>query len=222
MTTSTPPNTTPMPSEPNVEPLFATHLTVEALRKEAIDIAVQLTKDFPNDADVFFLLGIVYRILGNSAEAAKCWERCLEINPDHDRAYYNMGQISFQKGKYEKAVQLWQKVLENNPKLPGIYNCFASALMCLGRAREAVEAFQKDIELSKWSFDSHFMLGQQYLLLKEYDKAAAEQIEYVNGRPDTPMGRLRAQNGHPKPFGVKWWAVLAQRWNGQPRRLPCL
>ncbi len=37
--------------------------------------------------------------------------------------------------------------------------------------------------------------------------AAAEEIEYVNGGPDTPMGKLRAKNGHSKPYGVKWWAI---------------
>ena len=37
--------------------------------------------------------------------------------------------------------------------------------------------------------------------------AAVEEIEYVNGGPDTPMGTLRAKNGHPKPYGVKWWAI---------------
>lgn len=36
---------------------------------------------------------------------------------------------------------------------------------------------------------------------------AAEQIEYANGDPSTRMGRLRAQNGHPAPFGVKFWAI---------------
>ncbi len=38
-------------------------------------------------------------------------------------------------------------------------------------------------------------------------EAAAEEIEYVNGDADTPMGRLRARNGHPEPYGVKWWAI---------------
>jgi alpha-N-arabinofuranosidase len=38
-------------------------------------------------------------------------------------------------------------------------------------------------------------------------KAAAEEIEYVNGGPETPMGKLRAKNGRPRPFGVKWWAI---------------
>ncbi|MBO0881531.1 MAG: hypothetical protein J2P17_14565 [Mycobacterium sp.] len=32
-------------------------------------------------------------------------------------------------------------------------------------------------------------------------------VEYVNGTSDTPMGRLRAENGHPKPYNVKYWAV---------------
>ncbi|MFH1943985.1 MAG: alpha-L-arabinofuranosidase, partial [bacterium] len=34
-----------------------------------------------------------------------------------------------------------------------------------------------------------------------------EEVEYCNGSADTPMGRLRAENGHPEPFRVKWWAV---------------
>lgn len=35
----------------------------------------------------------------------------------------------------------------------------------------------------------------------------AQEVEYCNGSADTPMGKLRAQNGHPEPFNVKWWAV---------------
>ncbi len=35
----------------------------------------------------------------------------------------------------------------------------------------------------------------------------AEEVEYCNGSADTPMGRLRARNGHSEPFKVKWWAV---------------
>ena len=35
----------------------------------------------------------------------------------------------------------------------------------------------------------------------------AEEIEYCNGAADTEMGRLRAANGHPQPYAVKWWAV---------------
>jgi alpha-N-arabinofuranosidase len=36
---------------------------------------------------------------------------------------------------------------------------------------------------------------------------AAEWVEYTNGSADTPMGRLRAQNGHPGPYNIKLWAI---------------
>lgn len=36
---------------------------------------------------------------------------------------------------------------------------------------------------------------------------AAEWVEYCNGRPDSPMGRLRAANGHPRPYGVRLWGL---------------
>jgi alpha-N-arabinofuranosidase len=36
---------------------------------------------------------------------------------------------------------------------------------------------------------------------------AAEQVEYFNGAADTPMGALRAKNGHSQPYAIKYWQV---------------
>ena len=36
---------------------------------------------------------------------------------------------------------------------------------------------------------------------------AAEEVEYVNGVPDSPMGRWRARNGRSEPWGVKFWSI---------------
>jgi len=41
---------------------------------------------------------------------------------------------------------------------------------------------------------------------------AAEWIEYCNGGLETPMGKLRAANGHPKPYDVKHWEVGNELW----------
>jgi alpha-N-arabinofuranosidase len=38
------------------------------------------------------------------------------------------------------------------------------------------------------------------------DEAAA-WVEYCNGGPETPMGRLRAEHGHAEPFGIRLWEV---------------
>jgi alpha-N-arabinofuranosidase len=39
------------------------------------------------------------------------------------------------------------------------------------------------------------------------DHSAAEWVEYVNGPKDSPMGKLRAANGHPEPYNVKIWGI---------------
>ncbi len=39
------------------------------------------------------------------------------------------------------------------------------------------------------------------------EKLAADMVEYVNGAPDSAMGQLRAQNGHPQPWGCRFWSI---------------
>ncbi len=36
---------------------------------------------------------------------------------------------------------------------------------------------------------------------------AAAWVQYCNGSPESPMGRLRADNGHREPYGVKYWEI---------------
>jgi alpha-L-arabinofuranosidase len=36
---------------------------------------------------------------------------------------------------------------------------------------------------------------------------AAQWVQYANGSVQTPMGKLRAENGHASPYGIKYWAV---------------
>jgi alpha-L-arabinofuranosidase len=42
--------------------------------------------------------------------------------------------------------------------------------------------------------------------------SAAQLVEYANGSADTPMGQLRAANGHPEPYGVKYWGIGNEAW----------
>jgi alpha-N-arabinofuranosidase len=42
-------------------------------------------------------------------------------------------------------------------------------------------------------------------------KDAADEVEYFNGAASTPMGRLRARNGHPEPYRIKLWQIGNER-----------
>jgi alpha-L-arabinofuranosidase len=42
--------------------------------------------------------------------------------------------------------------------------------------------------------------------------SAAEQVEYMNGAASTRMGALRAKNGHPEPYHIKFWNIGNEPW----------
>ncbi|MCF7708417.1 MAG: alpha-N-arabinofuranosidase [Verrucomicrobia bacterium] len=41
---------------------------------------------------------------------------------------------------------------------------------------------------------------------------AARWIEYCNGSTNSSMGRLRAENGHPEPYNVRYWEIGNELW----------
>ncbi|HEY3626627.1 MAG TPA: alpha-N-arabinofuranosidase [Terracidiphilus sp.] len=42
--------------------------------------------------------------------------------------------------------------------------------------------------------------------------SAAQEVEYMNGAAATPMGALRARNGHAAPYHVKFWNIGNEPW----------
>ena len=42
--------------------------------------------------------------------------------------------------------------------------------------------------------------------------SAAEEVEYMNGSVDTRLGAMRARNGHPEPYHVKYWNIGNEPW----------
>ena len=50
----------------------------------------------------------------------------------------------------------------------------------------------------------------------EHVQLAADWVEYCNGSTDTPFGKLRAKNGHPEPYNVKYWEVGNESYGPDP------
>ncbi|HVT98529.1 MAG TPA: hypothetical protein VHE33_13580 [Acidobacteriaceae bacterium] len=42
--------------------------------------------------------------------------------------------------------------------------------------------------------------------------SAAQEVEYINGSVNTPMGAWRAKNGHAEPYHVKFWNIGNEPW----------
>jgi len=47
----------------------------------------------------------------------------------------------------------------------------------------------------------------------DYLQDVMDWMEYCNGPADSPWGKVRAVNGHPKPYGVKYWEIDNETWH---------
>ena len=67
------------------------------------------------DDDVFlwYYKGELYERLGKLEDAIKCYEKVLELDPNHTNALLNMARIYEKLGDIEKAIDYYNKALNN-------------------------------------------------------------------------------------------------------------
>lgn len=71
---------------------------------------------FVNDADVCFNLANVYVANEMPEQAVLTYRRCLNIDPEHDEAWNNLGLCLAQMGNYSEAVKALRKAVGFAPK----------------------------------------------------------------------------------------------------------
>jgi tetratricopeptide (TPR) repeat protein len=109
-------------------------------------------------------------------EAAKEFERAIELDPIDVRAYTNLGFCYTQLGEHEKALALFEKAAELNPtdetsrrNLAGIYEDIAKNHFKTGDYPEAIRFYGKALELEPDRINCAFQLG-----ICHFQKASAE------------------------------------------------
>ena len=171
---------------PVSEPL-RTEQEVVALKKEELELAENLMREYPDRDDSLVTMGNLCYRHGNVIKALEFWNKALKINPKRADVYRSIALSSMKKGNFTEAIAQYRKATEIQPQLPDVYSNIGSALMMSGRPKEALDALEKEIRISPNSAYANFLLGQAYLQQKEYEKAkeyyeAAIKIhpEYTN------------------------------------------
>ena len=68
-------------------------------------------------------------------------------------------------------------------------------------------------EIKEWGGLQRHGYRLTHILDKEAGiETARKWVEYCNGSINTPMGKLRARNGHPEPYHVKYWEMDNETW----------
>jgi len=157
---------------------------ISALKKEELEVAERLMKDFPNSINPIMLMGNLWERHGDAKKAMEYYNKVLEKDPNRADVYKSIGWFFMNKQQYEQAIGYWKKALEIDPHIPGVHYNIALALMGQNKQSRAIEELENEIKITPRSSSSYFLLGQLYLRQEEYEKAGNNYEKAIEIKPD--------------------------------------
>ncbi|HQU83617.1 MAG TPA: protein kinase [Pyrinomonadaceae bacterium] len=106
-----------------------------------------LQKQFPNDAPLYFVKGVMHRLDGEYDQSLRSFEKLTRLDPAaRVVSSYNRARIFLYRGEYEKALQELDKGSHAEPNHPMIRIFRSGVFWYQGRTDEAIETIAKVLE----------------------------------------------------------------------------
>jgi tetratricopeptide (TPR) repeat protein len=133
-------------------------LYVRALRgagylKEGIKHSDAIILKNPTNVDFKIELAILQHLVGNEKIALQLLSEAVDLDPDNEITYFNLGKINSDIGNHGLAMEYFSKSIELNPNDPTIQLSFGNYLIRNGFWKEALEHFQNALVISPNNID---------------------------------------------------------------------
>jgi tetratricopeptide (TPR) repeat protein len=140
-------------------------------RAAAVDIIRSLSKQFPQDPDVLFVLVHAYSDL--STRTAQDLGRTA---PQSIAAHKLNAEALEMQGKWDDAQREYEAMIEKEPNTPGLHFLLGRLLLSkpdpdAKAAERAGQEFQKEIELDPKNAAAHYILGELARRDEKWDEA---------------------------------------------------
>jgi len=167
---------------------------------EALQLCSKGIIENPNDAKLWFGLGVVYRASKECDKAVGAFQNAIRLNagPFQHIAYAFMGDCYEALQRHEEAVDARARAqaIEVSTKADELYPNYAAYItlsigyMRANRYGDAVEALQEAAQLNPRAPDIPIRLGWVFLQLKRYKDALAEGLKAVELDPKNGFGHI--------------------------------
>ena len=131
------------------------------------------------DPEVFYNMGIAYKVKGEIDKAAAEYERALELAPKYAEALNNLGNIRKDQKQYDEAIRCLELSIEVFPDNPNTYNNLGTVFAMKGNVNKAAVYFTKAVRLQPSYIDARQNLGLAYQQQGRLDVAEKEFSEAV-------------------------------------------
>lgn len=171
--------------------LCACRLYFESNYEKAMKYLVQLLDEIENDSDavpIYFFMALCFTDDGLFNAAVGVYYQLLDVDPNHDVAHSNLGNLLIKKGDYENALIHYNKSIELNPKSYYAYNNRASYYFRVNDYENAIVDAEKALELKNNGVEAATLLTIIYALRgDEENKKKYYHIAIISGKNPTDL-----------------------------------
>jgi serine/threonine protein kinase/tetratricopeptide (TPR) repeat protein len=154
-------------------------LTIEALAayvnghtETAIEKCREFLKRYPDDKEMYFNLGNLYRLgPGNLDSAIYYYSKALELDSLYAPVYNILAYCYDEDGDFDRSIWAINKYIELDPDQANPYDSRAELYAAAGKIDEAIASYRKAIEIKPDFYMSWQGLGAMHVYRQEYEKA---------------------------------------------------
>ena len=91
-------------------------LVLEGEFREALELGKILEKKYPNDADLFFIIGSIYYLLGDAKKTLDYLDKSITINEKDPEVFVMKARLHIYQKDKKTALECFDKIRNMNPK----------------------------------------------------------------------------------------------------------
>ena len=149
--------------------MLADLLVEEKKYKKAITIYVQAIKHEPNDAQMYYNLGIAYSRMNEFSLAKECFKKTVEVDSNYYNAFYRLGQISLLYRDIESAEKYFLESIYGETETKSYYQLAKIYMIKNNKPKAATNinsAIQLDYKYYKIATEEPIFLPIKQMIIK--------------------------------------------------------
>lgn len=153
---------------------------------QALQVALELTRSYPNDPEVLYHVGRVY---GNSAYLAM--EKLVKVAPDSVWRHQAAAEAHESQGSYDAALAEYRQVLALEPRRPGIHYRIGRTLLERAHDKTSPEdiaaaqaEFEQELQLDPSNANAAYEIGEIYRQAGRFEQSQKSFEEALKYYPD--------------------------------------
>lgn len=189
-------HSTSVPKRPPLSPEYerAARLYRAGNREEARAVAEAVLVQTPDNAPALNLLGVMHRQRGALSDALACLQRAAMLDPDHETAWINLGNVQLDLEAADAAAEAYTRALTAAPERTDTLRLLGNALARAGHDAESIARLDAALEAAPGSVAVLRDRARAHFMGKRLDAALADlDAATVTNPDDVELLLIKAQ-----------------------------